>query len=1537
MSLTWKNRALVLAVLLAMAAVGHAAAPVAQSASYNEGTNILSITFDQQVMTRSGDVIIDGILIDDDDGGRSEDYAIRGGQIMNTTDQSETVLIKLMFGGVIDNWTFTDGEGTEHPFDCWGNDYTDTKTVESMLSHDEMRLFLPQYSVINADNEFAGAAWVDLDYIPYTDPTELVDVQYNALTNVIRFEFDRVVQFDQIAEDVAEDNPINPSWPGPGNGVLDNTSTQKEDRNGNGVLDMEQNVQITQIVFKDGDGNEYTLSSADDITKMDSTVIELNLPIPFRYQIELLDLSTLTVTCPTYTFVDTDYNSVLELADVPVTVIPDDAPLIADSAGYNLGDNKLTIWFNQELDTRIASNIVIPKIWIEEYSTNGTTTVVADSFYLNGGAPNLVDGNIGAEIELLVPDAHALEDMVDNLVNNPSHFLRVKVNKNAIVSGYGNGNVTTVSELMFTPESDRNKAPEASEASYNAYSNELHIVLDVRLEIDIDLSGISFVMGDDQIALTGGDATRVGGNRELLITLNQHDRNLVESHPDRATATLHVDPYSILQQTRLNGNREISGLPITYIADPTPPIPLYIWYDFYDSKLVLEATTSLQEELVDFSKLTLAGISISTPDSAITGDDDRLWVYLSSADREALNNLDDALKYPFEADIQAGFLMNWDGISSLAYTGVNDNDTLEADTVSAQILLGYGRNFWVKAWETFPTETRKIQASIRAISDHAYWYADNYMWRAIPYFNNVQRFDSQDNPAWLYNQDGMDVAPLKAEEVAACVNYFEDAVPKDSTMGAYQKLINIMAGGNADVLSEKVSFLLTDVYDDFGMDGRNDSKAQFWKHGYFRPDDLPGSGDDYCNEAELVVLDCYPQSYVHGEMAYKWYDNDSEWQLADTTMANRGLRAIANLFTNYLIYKVDEFEDEWIRVGLAYISEFIVDSPPNFYGQGEAKRLAGNNVLTFIGSDQNSRADAMFCYSFMLYLWEKYGGDDIISDIATSRRIGMEGIGTVIEDNQSTLPSYLQGKEMIDIFLDYATANLLDTTNGNDNRIYALSNVNANGSMLGTQYKWKPTSAKDRPPYHADCPDWGFNYFYSAYGTYYANELIDPINDNLSVFAGEGATNIRFRKVNLYASLDETNLGDRYQVQDFSGDNWDDEKKCGTVPMSPSDDWIFGPDYADSTNFPTWVLIAAGGGDFMVTNESNNTAYTRLFVTQNPAAELKLDFYVISGRRIYDANGVEVPFVYATSEENGGDTLAIFSEAENFESVSYLTSSDSVKFVVYKTSGWMSELSTMYWHVDGYMSNGDPITTPVVEVGTNLLPAGRPGRLELGDKLQLGTTSAAFERNVWASVVTLDDEIPEPLVAKVGNLPVDQQRVAVSETFRIDTDDAELHDPAWLTIRFDDEAAQDQPVGIYLLHQDEWVYVGGAIDRENGTISAPVSKLGTFKVMAGPLGDTPADLLVPTEYALQQNYPNPFNPTTTIGFQVPHTGQVNLTIYDVLGRQVATLVDQPMRFGSHRVFWDGRSDQGAPLSSGVYFVRMNAGSFQDVKKMVLVK
>ena len=99
---------------------------------------------------------------------------------------------------------------------------------------------------------------------------------------------------------------------------------------------------------------------------------------------------------------------------------------------------------------------------------------------------------------------------------------------------------------------------------------------------------------------------------------------------------------------------------------------------------------------------------------------------------------------------------------------------------------------------------------------------------------------------------------------------------------------------------------------------------------------------------------------------------------------------------------------------------------------------------------------------------------------------------------------------------------------------------------------------------------------------------------------------------------------------------------------------------------------------------------------------------------------------------------------------------------------------------------------------------------------------------------------------------------------------------------------------------------------------------------------------LPTEYTLHQNYPNPFNPTTRIQYDLPEASNVRLSIYNILGQEVKTLVDGYMNAGYQTVEWNSTNNSGTVLPSGVYIYRMQAqsvksGEFHQVKKMILIK
>jgi len=93
----------------------------------------------------------------------------------------------------------------------------------------------------------------------------------------------------------------------------------------------------------------------------------------------------------------------------------------------------------------------------------------------------------------------------------------------------------------------------------------------------------------------------------------------------------------------------------------------------------------------------------------------------------------------------------------------------------------------------------------------------------------------------------------------------------------------------------------------------------------------------------------------------------------------------------------------------------------------------------------------------------------------------------------------------------------------------------------------------------------------------------------------------------------------------------------------------------------------------------------------------------------------------------------------------------------------------------------------------------------------------------------------------------------------------------------------------------------------------------------------------PSEFSLSQNYPNPFNPTTSFQFSLCKSAHVKIEIFNIVGQKVRILVDEDMKPGFYVADWDGKDENQNPVSSGIYFYRMQAGEFADMKKMLLLK
>ncbi|UCE66865.1 MAG: T9SS type A sorting domain-containing protein, partial [Candidatus Zixiibacteriota bacterium] len=192
--------------------------------------------------------------------------------------------------------------------------------------------------------------------------------------------------------------------------------------------------------------------------------------------------------------------------------------------------------------------------------------------------------------------------------------------------------------------------------------------------------------------------------------------------------------------------------------------------------------------------------------------------------------------------------------------------------------------------------------------------------------------------------------------------------------------------------------------------------------------------------------------------------------------------------------------------------------------------------------------------------------------------------------------------------------------------------------------------------------------------------------------------------------------------------------------------------------------------------------------------------------------------------------------------------------------------------------------------------------------------------------------IPKPDSIKPGTWAFSESPVIDSETFTLyfpDSPDSAVNGPGILAYVF----IFDRDPGVFEI-DDSPAYVM-YMDDTTGTYLSDVYSVGA------PVGYEwkPPKLTtgLPDVFTLSQNYPNPFNSRTNICFNMPKPGFTELKVFDILGRQITTLVSEELPAGEHIINWDGSNAAGKPIAGGIYFYVLKAGDFRESKKMLYLK
>ena len=144
-----------------------------------------------------------------------------------------------------------------------------------------------------------------------------------------------------------------------------------------------------------------------------------------------------------------------------------------------------------------------------------------------------------------------------------------------------------------------------------------------------------------------------------------------------------------------------------------------------------------------------------------------------------------------------------------------------------------------------------------------------------------------------------------------------------------------------------------------------------------------------------------------------------------------------------------------------------------------------------------------------------------------------------------------------------------------------------------------------------------------------------------------------------------------------------------------------------------------------------------------------------------------------------------------------------------------------------------------------------------------------------------------------------------------------------------------QDTSLIISMEDNALYYWGVIAMDNDGFMVGSNDNTPNTLVIGTLGID--DQIIPDAFALHQNYPNPFNPTTIIHYDVPEPAQVKIMVFDVLGRKISTLFNEHQNPGFKSILWNGVDEFGSPVSAGMYFYHIQAGSFNQTRKMILLK
>lgn len=1189
---------------------------------------------------------------------------------------------------------------------------------------------------------------------------------------------------------------------------------------------------------------QFNVDNVYVVTQLDNTVIEFGFTPKHQEKLETLDLANLRLVMSDYAIQDKDRNTnkILEgVEGLPVTVTEEPAATQTkiDSASYDASTNRLSIYLNEPPVTsfkwRGANVEAVNYAGISIHDVGGAVPVVIT---LSGKRNVSVKGNM-LQIEVLPSDQRLIETLDNHsaLKLTVDTFSILDKNLNGI-RAYTPEEAVAIAYYSITGDA----TPTVDAVKYDAAANRMTFSLGniARIRSDIDtsnviLTGIKLVLPNQTYPLTGGAVSGIKTGspafiREVFVDVTSQDEAFIESNATQ-NFTVSVDEQVFFFQKTLNGNLETKNLALTYLGDSNYPSVVRLKYDFLQNQLQMDLDRMIQTTRFNPNALNISGVQLTGGQVLETVPATAINITVNKADSIALNNLAISKKRDLEILVTAGALLNLDNVANPQLSFKNADTTAQGDTIT----VGYGRGFWVQSFETFPTPDELVPASLRGVGDHSYIYVADSQWG--------ERIDATDVQRYL--------------------DWFEKSTPANTSKGIYQ-LCRDTYGNEKDTDGDaKITLFFTDLKDQYGIGG-NARSATWPKAGYFtRENELTTTQYAHSNQTDMLYIDSYP-----------------------IPAADLVGHALADQFSRMVMRNADPDEEEWLVEGIAAMSQSLCGFEYQSFevdgSQRQATKLKGSaeNVLTmWTGWEAGVVSDwydLNNTYLFHLYLYEQYGGFNLISEIARdSRNQGIVSVDSALARlaAKGTIPK----TTVRDVFPKFALACFLDNQVAADYvGEFAFKDAELGFADL-RMLDWK----KD-------------NYWRNAFNWTYLFFKIkkENIPDVIRINGTDGAqlrleaATMTAIPVKKSATLDaKTNMG----ALDLA------DMKSTDIVLSIS-------------NMTPGNITAA---NFVLSKDNTPPAYVKLNIFQNPSVDRVLDAYMVSQEKIYrDAPSYDPET--STVGEGVNIRFTLGTKNTDYFADRAFTSSNESNFL-YHSEVTLSESGTYTVSVQGQDMAGNTFSISPSNLAVRKVLANAGATLEASDylaKLAIQPDALAEDRTL---ISVIDETEPEQTIYRFG------------------AESVALHRPATLTIQYSAKTNANE-IAIYHRVNHTWKALGGVVNVQTNEISVQVNQLGDFKIAKGQPDALNDAAELPTEFALSQNYPNPFNPVTTIEYALPKDAFVTLSIYNVLGEEVARLVEKPQKTGYHQVVWEAQN-----MGSGIYFYKIVSGDFSMIRKMTLLK